>query len=312
MYESKMSFRSLPQSYVLISTTFSIMDVTENLLNDLSIEREQLMKMKVNELPRNGKVTPVFNEQGNLDYLLYELISPESLNKMRTDFISTASHELRTPVTALKLQVQLAKKFIESHSQTALTPTKVKKFIDRASKDVSKLSQLVDDMLEVSTSKHVDKHLQVSWFNLEDFIEDFKAKALDSFLNFNERVVVNVDAPEMVLWDPLRIEQVLFNLIRNSYRYGNESPISLSVTSGGGYVYISVEDSGPGISKEDQKRIFNMFERGNSLSQCGLGLGLYVCKEIVSAHAGNIFLKSSTSKQTVFQVRLPLKAEDRI
>lgn len=302
-----MNFRSTPRSCVLISTDFKIIDVTDFFLQDFSYTRDQIMTMNVNDLPKNGKVTPMFNDQGIVEQLLYEFLSPESLYKMRTDFISLASHELKTPITALKLQVQMAKRMMEKKPDGSLTPYEVKKFIERASKDVARLSQLVDDMVEVEVLKD-SAGLKLSWFNLQDFMDDFLKRSQDNFLNFNERVNINIQCPVMVFWDNNRIEQVLTNLLSNAFRYGQGSPITISVSHGGGNVYMTVTDEGPGIPKERQKNIFEMFGKDGQGRDGGIGLGLFVCKEIIVSHGGNIQLKSSAAKGSQFTIQIPLKS----
>jgi signal transduction histidine kinase len=310
MNMSEKSFRSLKKSYVLINTDFSIRDVTDSVLGKLNMEREEILKMNVRELPINGNITPVFSEAGSVEFLLYEFDS-KSIDMMRKDFLSTASHELKTPLTALKLQVQLAKKLFNSNVEKPLSPTKIKKFIDRANQDVARLSQIVDDMLLATVSKELENQDKMAWFNLEDFMEGFLGRAFDSFKDFKDRVQVSISSPEMVYWNPIQIEQILINLLSNAYRYGEDSLIKFSVTSGGGYVYLTVEDHGPGISKEQQKQIFNLFAKGET-RQSGLGLGLYNCKKIVQAHAGKISLGNVDDKGTRIQICIPLKNESSV
>jgi signal transduction histidine kinase len=305
MYKSQSIFRSLKKSYVLINTDFSIKDVTDTVLGKLNLEREQILKMNVKDLPANGNITPVFSETGSVEFLLFELNS-ESLDRMRKEFLSTASHELKTPLTALKLQVQLAKKFINNEDAETLSPSKMKKFLERANQDVSRLSQIVDDMLMATVTNEFENHDRKSWFILQDFMEVFVVRAVDTFKDFKERVEIRIAAPEMVFWNRTEIEQILINLLSNAFRFGEGSKIRLTVTTGGGKAYLIVEDQGPGISKDDEKQIFNLFAKGKT-RQSGFGLGLYNCKKIVDAHSGKISFSKTNEKGARFEVCLPLK-----
>lgn len=235
--------------------------------------------------------------------------SPEELilaRKMRNEFISVASHELKTPVTALKLQVQMVKRMLENKATEPLSEQKIKKFIERADKDILRLSRLIEDMVESTTNIETKKDLNFLWFNLEEFIEGFVKSAKTCFPLFDERVHVKINAPVIVYWDHQKIEQLFLNLLSNAYRFGN-CHIEMNIYAGADQAFISIKDDGPGISLENQVRIFEMFERDNSHGKSGLGLGLYVCKEILKSHGGEIELESLPGEGASFNLRIPLK-----
>ena len=108
-------------------------------------------------------------------------------------------------------------------------------------------------------------------------------------------------------WDFVRIEQVITNILNNSLKYGGKTPIKVSIFRESDFAAVSIKDSGPGIPKEFHKKIFTQFERLNDNSfQKGLGLGLFICKEIVERHDGRIELVSDANQGAEFIVKLPL------
>ncbi len=226
----------------------------------------------------------------------------------KNEFISIASHELKTPLTALKLQVEMAKKSLE-HDLSSLGPEKMKQIMNRTHQDIERLSRLVDDMLDASRINTGKFTMSFEFFNLDEFFENL----LDRFLSGSgdhKNIFVNIVAPELVRWDRFRIEQVVLNLLTNAIRYGDQSRIELNVTTGGGYAYIEVRDFGPGIPFEKQRKIFERYERGTyDRKKDGLGLGLYISSEIVNLHFGNISVTSAPGEGASFKIQLPLKFE---
>ncbi len=308
MIQLDKNFQFLPHPFVLINCDFTIKDATDQLLAKIGIDRERLRAMSVNELPASKKIIPVLNEDGSIQYLVYEILTPDPAGEIKNDFFSVASHELRTPITALKLQVQMARKLVESKPNELITEAKLKRFLDRANKDVLRLSQLVEDMLQVSESNQELRAEQLTWISLQDFMDDFVAKASERFYDFKNKVKIHFNAPEMVCWNLSRIEQLLTNLLSNALRYGNGAEVNLYVNSGGGNAYFEIRDKGPGIPQEDHHKIFSLFGKNSTRRSGGMGLGLYVCQEIARLHKGEINLMRSTPEGTVFEVRLPLVA----
>jgi signal transduction histidine kinase len=145
------------------------------------------------------------------------------------------------------------------------------------------------------------------YFHLEEFIEEFLARAYTGPENFEKLLTVTINAPVMVKWDRFRIEQVILNLLTNAVRHGNNSAIHLNVTTGGGYMYIKVKDHGPGIPKANHKKIFERYERINhNREKDGFGLGLYLCGEIMKFHQGKISLESNVGEGACFELQIPL------
>lgn len=219
---------------------------------------------------------------------------------MKNEFICVASHELKTPLTALMLQVEMAKKFMDVHGIEAISPKKMQSLINRTHQDVLRLSRLVDDMMDVSRIHSGKFSMNYEFFNLESYMEDLRDRIT------NEKIRWEVHAPILVKWDRFRIEQVLINLISNAERHAKDSDIDVNVSVGGDYVYISVQDYGPGISPEIHDKIFKRFERGQNKSSQGFGIGLHISQEIVKHHRGEIRFESAPGKGTNFMLQIPI------
>lgn len=230
-----------------------------------------------------------------------------SEDSKKNEFMSLASHELKTPLTALRLQLELAKRIMDLQGVEALGPEKMKTFIDRSYRDVQKLSRLVEDMLDVSHLADNSMAMIFEYFNLEDLLDTIIERASQKMKELRMNLKVKINAPVMVKWDSFRFEQVLVNLLSNAILYGNNSEIELNVSAGGGYVYIAVKDHGRGISQEKQKNIFNKFDRGSQNREIsGLGLGLFLAREIVELHGGKITVESTLDKGSTFHVQMPI------
>jgi signal transduction histidine kinase len=230
--------------------------------------------------------------------------SPD-VEKLRNDFISIASHELKTPLTALKLQVQLAKRMMDEKGVESLPPKKVQQMINRTFNDVMRLSRLIEDITEVSL-QNKKKSIHREWFHLEEFIENLIHRNKNTYPYFSELVNVSVDAPVMVYWDQFRIEQAIINVLGNAFKYGKGTTISIDVTTGGGYAYIVISDQGPGIEGTHHQRIFEKFERAQEREISGLGIGLFISREIAQEHSGEIILRSSPGNGSEFEFKIPL------
>jgi signal transduction histidine kinase len=225
----------------------------------------------------------------------------------REEFISIASHELKTPITAMSLQIQLHQRLIKNQNPMAFDPAKVIKVLDGAEKQLGRLRILVDDMLDVTRISAGHLTLTKTEVNLSELIKEIVERT-DPQLNFVGCSVELDLAPQLVgIWDRFRIEQIINNLLTNVIRYAPGAAVLIKTESQNGFAVLSIKDSGTGISENDQKRIFTRFERAvahNSIS--GLGLGLYICKQIVELHGGNIGVNSKIGEGATFTVSLPV------
>jgi PAS domain S-box-containing protein len=228
----------------------------------------------------------------------------EKALRHRDEFISVAAHELRTPLTALTLKIQGVKLGMQHQPQAA--PAKTVERLDGALRQVARLSELVERLLDVS--KLVRGKLAM---NLEPL--DLAAIARHVVDDFSEQAhetgtKLTLDAPQSLegQWDRSRLEQVLVNLLGNALKYAPGKPIEVKVSGTADRVHLVVADQGIGIAQQDLGRIFERFERAVPVRKYGgMGLGLYLTKNIIDAHGGTIRVESSPGKGATFEVDLP-------
>ncbi|MCU1724337.1 MULTISPECIES: hybrid sensor histidine kinase/response regulator [unclassified Pseudomonas] len=227
--------------------------------------------------------------------------------RMRDDFMSIVSHEVRTPLNGLILETQLRKLHLARDNADAFTLDKMRAMVERDERQINSLIRLIEDMLDVSRIRTGKLSIRPSRFDLAQLVsglvENFSAQAAAAGSSIE--LVIN-DGVEGV-WDEFRIEQVIANLLSNALRYGAKRPVHVRVSANADMACVEVRDEGIGISPENQQRIFQQFERVSSnLSVAGLGLGLYISEQIVLAHGGSIVVQSAEGEGATFRVSLPL------
>jgi len=238
---------------------------------------------------------------------LYE--QSQAAIRVRDEFLSIASHELQTPLTPLRINTQGLMRLLTTKSLANVKPEKFEKLLQMTDRQISKLSRLIDDMLDISRISSGKFILQPETFDLKELVYDITDRFSNELLSAGSELRLNIPEGLLVHWDRLRIEQVIINLLGNAIKYGAGKPVTISVNSNEGRVQISIQDEGIGIAKKDQNRIFGRFERAVSNSYfAGLGLGLYIVTQILEAHGGNIRVESELQQGSTFIVDLPLQA----
>jgi PAS domain S-box-containing protein len=223
--------------------------------------------------------------------------------RLHDEFLATAAHELRTPLTALRLQMQNLIR--ATYSAIIQTPDVLRSKLEASVRQTERLSTLIDLLLDVSRITSGRLELETEELNLAQLVEDVIARNAEALSAAHVTAQVDVQ-PVFGAWDPARIEQVISNLLSNALKYGNGKPIQVEVREADGMARLSFADTGLGIAPQDQRRIFDRFERAHrDYHQPGLGLGLWVVREIVEAHGGRIDLASAPGKGSTFSVFLP-------
>ncbi len=227
--------------------------------------------------------------------------------RTRDDFLSLASHELRTPLTSLRLQLQMLRRMAETVPGEPLAAPKVVAKLDTTERQLRRLGALVDNLLDVSRIQTGKLDFQFTEGDLAAVVSDLVARFADEARQAGVTLSAQVDGPARGRFDRLRMEQVVSNLLANALRYGAGSPVRLTLAHEEGPVRLVVRDNGPGVAEKDRERIFERFAQNpNAVHKGGLGLGLYIVRQIVEAHHGHVRVEEAPGGGAAFVVELPL------
>lgn len=225
--------------------------------------------------------------------------------EVRDEFLSIASHELKTPITSLKLRLQMAQRSLAQNQ--APNPEGLAKVFDISNAQVERLNSLIDDLLDVSRIQAGKLFLNPEEFELGTLVQEMVSRFSNDAMAARCPVQVIQSGPVVGKWDRTRCEQVLVNLFSNAIKYAPRNPIHISVESKGELARLTVRDFGPGIPKDKQERIFERYERVTNVRHtAGLGLGLFIVRQIIQAHHGRIWVESAPGAGCNFIVEMPL------
>jgi len=269
-----------------------------------------------------GKLTYSINKMGSLLNSSYQQIleSHQDLEKKvqertvelkhalttRDEFLSIANHELRTPLTAIVLQLRILERTVEQCPENE-SVAKVRESLRKTNRLVKKLVDLQNALMDLT-------HIQLGKFQIKQENCDLAAIATDSLSQLSleasrSGVQISTSFPETLSgsFDPIRSSQVITNLLSNAIKYGEGKPIELDLKMAGDKAILVVTDHGPGIPDDKMDTIFDRFERGDhDRSLSGLGLGLYITRQIVEAHGGSIGVHNVEGKGARFKAEFPL------
>ncbi|WDF75904.1 PAS domain-containing protein [Mucilaginibacter sp. KACC 22773] len=234
--------------------------------------------------------------------VMFDITDRREQEQRKDDFISIASHELKTPITSLKASLQLLELMKDNPSSQMLP-----KLIEQSSRSMNKISALVEDLLNVSRMNETKLQLNKAPFNI--------AQMLNVCCNHvriagKHELVVIGDEQLVVNADEHQVDQAVVNLVNNSVKYAPESKkIYFVIEKLDGFAKISVKDTGPGMSKDKIGHLFDRYYRAEpaSYQNAGLGLGLYISSEIVKRHGGEIGVESELGHGSTFWFTLPLE-----
>jgi signal transduction histidine kinase len=233
--------------------------------------------------------------------------SREAINS-RDEFLSIASHELKTPLQSLTLQNQMRKRNL---MKGIFGPYEVEKFeamVDSDLKHLMRINRLIEDMLDISRVRagqltFISEHVEFCSF-AKDVLERFRPQ-LDAAGCY---LTTSFCSPVYTVIDTYRMEQVVVNLLTNAIKYASGSPIKVEVCLVNDKVQLRVHDQGPGISQEHLERIFERYERAISSNEVsGLGLGLYIARQIMEQNNGSLSVYSTQGKGSTFMIDLPYR-----
>ncbi|WNG41363.1 GAF domain-containing protein [Archangium violaceum] len=234
--------------------------------------------------------------------------------RLRDEFLAVASHELKTPLTPLRLQLQGLRRVVESREEgRAVEPERVLRAARICEAQVRKLSSLVNDLLDVSRLAQGRLPLHLEQVDLVTIAREVLAQFSDEAARAHCGVELWAGPPVVGCWDRVRLEQVVTNLLTNAFKYGAGRPVHVRVWMEGGVARLSVRDEGIGIAPEHRSRIFGKFERAVSERHYGgLGLGLHITQQIVHALGGSIQVESEPGRGSTFTVELPPGVHDML
>ncbi|HEY1388958.1 MAG TPA: chemotaxis protein CheB [Ktedonobacterales bacterium] len=256
-----------------------------------------------------AKGQPIINDHENRGgVVVIRDITDRSLRRLQDEFLALASHELRTPLTSAQVALQALLKRTEGASDQ----DSVRRWATIAIRQVERLAFLVSDLMDVGRLQTGRLRLQLQPVALGEAVSHVVEAA--QLLAPSQPIALSVpERPLMINGDLVRVEQIVFNLLTNAMKYAPRSPrIDVRVRRVLDQAEVQVQDYGPGIASERLPYLFSRYYQAGqapSETQSGLGLGLFLTKELVTAHGGTIEVESQVNAGTTFTVRLPLIRE---
>lgn len=263
---------------------------------------------------KDGHAVPVLcsgvlvdKENGNILYLVVDLTLQKNIQKNKDEFLSIASHELKTPMTVIKGYAQVLNKKLAKAGIDTYDP-----LLTTINFQLDKLNILVNELLDISKIEAKKLKLSLASVNLHELIQEsiksvgpYAENHIIEYKSNDEKIIIHADV--------IRLEQVLVNLFTNAIKYSNAgTKIKVTTKQVNGFAKIEVKDQGVGIPEDEIAYVFEKFyqtQRTDDMRD-GLGLGLYISAEIVRRHGGNITVKSEKGKGATFSFTVPLELPD--
>jgi signal transduction histidine kinase len=223
--------------------------------------------------------------------------------------MSLVAHELRTPLNTLYLETQMRKMQLAMGKPEALDPEQLRLMVARDERQIHAMIRLIEDMLDVSRMRSGMLSIRPAQMDLAAMLARVVSDLSRPAAEAGSPLVLDAPGPVIGTWDEFRIEQVIINLLTNALRYGGGKQVTIRLSSDGAAARIEVTDQGIGIPEDVQPRIFEPFERAAANeAPAGLGLGLYISRQLVEAHGGTLSVRSKAGEGSVFTVVLPREA----
>lgn len=228
--------------------------------------------------------------------------------QVRDEFLSIASHELRTPVTALELNLTSVLPLVRARRPSDEVPDKLAGKLERAARQVDRLATLINSLLDVTRITSGRLSLCPTGLDLAELVRGVVARFREMIERSESQLVLRIDEEVPGRWDVIALETVVGNLLSNAVKFGSGRPIEVAVERDHDMARLLVTDHGIGIPAEQQHRIFERFERAvSSRHYGGFGIGLWVARQLVEAHGGTIQVASRPGEGSRFTVQLPVR-----
>jgi PAS domain S-box-containing protein len=231
--------------------------------------------------------------------------------RARDDFLSVASHELRGPLSALRLRIETLVRTCDADADAPLGEPFQKK-LQAAATLGDRLARLVGELLDVSRITAGKLHIETREVDLVAVVRDAMGRIQEEAAKTGTSMHLHADGPLTGWWDPFRMAQIVRNLVSNAVKFGAGKPVDVTVARAGDVVRLSVRDHGIGIAPEDLERIFGRFERVESArTDAGMGMGLFIARRLVEAQGGQIRAESAPGAGATFVADFPREAPTR-
>jgi signal transduction histidine kinase len=238
--------------------------------------------------------------------------------KLRDEFLSIASHELKTPLTSLRLKVDGILRVAAKADKGAIDVGKLATRVQGVDKQLSRLTELVDALLDVSRAASGQVQLRLEEVDLAAVAQAAAQRFKDDLASAGCSLSVVVAGPSgskspiLGRWDRMRLDEVITNFLSNAIKYGAGKPVQIRVSATKTVATVEIEDQGIGISPDDQRRLFERFARVVSPEHYGgFGLGLWIVKLLVEAMGGKVAVRSAVGTGSVFSAELPRQEQEQ-
>lgn len=231
-----------------------------------------------------------------------DITDKKEIDRRKDDFLSIASHELKTPLTTIKGFVQLLKRMAPAESSEKFLVT-----LDKVSIYVDRLNNLISELLDTSKIQSGNIEIHKEPFEIEKLLRDTIENL--SLATPQYTISINTNTNATILGDELQISQVINNLVSNAIKYSpGQNKIDIYCNKVGNFIKVSITDYGMGITQQDQSKIFDRFYRARDIQKKfpGMGIGLYICHEIIANHDGTLWVESEIGKGSTFNFTLPI------
>jgi PAS domain S-box-containing protein len=258
------------------------------------------------------EVRKLFKEEHKDELILLafeDITNRKVLEQQKDDFISIASHELKTPITSIIAYSQILQKRAQILEDSTFMVT-----VKHINEQARRLTKLIRNLLDISSFQIGNFYLNKEEFDLNAFVAEMASEF--RLINKSHKIILKGEISKKIYADKVRIQQVITNLINNAIKFSpqaNQIIIRLSSDHDNNIAIISVEDFGIGITLQEQNNLFNRFSRSTKVKTqniSGVGLGLYISLEIAKKHGGNISFESEEGKGTVFTFTIPMNIEN--
>jgi hypothetical protein len=253
-----------------------------------------------------AKVTRDLTERKKHEEDRIRLMQAQEAVRLRDEFLSIASHELKTPLTVLRMQLETLRRKLAKADAPVLTQ------LDRSHRAGQRLAELVESLLDVSRLSIGRLELRAEMFDLSDLVREVVDRMGESADAAHCAVACDVEEGIRGNWDRSRVDQIVTNLLANAFKYAAGTAVEVRVREEAGEACIEVRDHGPGLPHGREAALFRRFERAASIQHYGgLGLGLYVVDQVARAHGGEASAANATGGGARFRITLPLQSQPR-